>query len=83
MSSEVWYPVGPKDVFPEEFATFLLPDPEVRADFMKYHAALLSADWWQSVQQRLAAGEFPEVLSYPDTVRFRLDRDTRQRRARR
>src|SRR5947207_2516759 len=33
MSSEVWYPVGPNDVFPEEFATFLLTDDEVRADF--------------------------------------------------
>ena len=30
MSSEVWYPVGPHDVFPEEFATFLLTDPGVR-----------------------------------------------------
>src|SRR5436309_11962635 len=25
MSSEVWYPVAHNDVFPEEFATFLLP----------------------------------------------------------
>src|SRR5207342_3772232 len=24
MSGDVWYPVGPRDVFPEEFATFLL-----------------------------------------------------------
>jgi len=25
-SDEVWYPVGPHDVFPEEFPTFLFPD---------------------------------------------------------
>ena len=28
MSSDVWYPVGPHDVFPEEFATFLLTDAQ-------------------------------------------------------
>ena len=28
MSSEPWYSVGPHDVFPEEFGTFLLGDPE-------------------------------------------------------
>ena len=34
LSSEVWYPVEPKDVFPEEFAGFLLNDPEVRQVFL-------------------------------------------------
>ena len=27
MSGEVWYPVGPKDVFPETFGPFLLGNP--------------------------------------------------------
>src|SRR5207302_3553929 len=66
MSSEVWYPVGPNDVFPEEFATFLLTDDEVRADFLKRHADLLEATWWQTTQATLARGELPEVLSYPE-----------------
>ena len=70
MSSEVWYPVGPNDVFPEEFATFLLTDNEVRADFLKRHADLLEATWWQTTQATLARGELPEVLSYPETLRF-------------
>ena len=35
MSGDVWYPVGPHDVFPEEFATFLLTDAEVR-DWIRY-----------------------------------------------
>ncbi|HSS69717.1 MAG TPA: bifunctional isocitrate dehydrogenase kinase/phosphatase [Casimicrobiaceae bacterium] len=70
MSSEVWYPVGPSDVFPEEFATFLLTDPAVRADFMASHADLLDADWWKAAQDCLAVGELPEVLSYPERVRF-------------
>jgi hypothetical protein len=33
MSGEVWYRVGPRDVFPEEFATFLLTDPRNREAF--------------------------------------------------
>ena len=33
MANEVWYPVGGNDVFPEEFETFLLTDPGVRAAF--------------------------------------------------
>jgi isocitrate dehydrogenase kinase/phosphatase len=69
MSDEVWYPVGANDVFPEEFATFLLTDPEVRADFLRVNADLLDAQWWQRMQQE--AGELPpEVLSYPEPLRF-------------
>ena len=30
LSAEPWYPVGANDVFPEEFAAFLLGDPRVR-----------------------------------------------------
>ena len=41
-SGEVWYRVGPKDVFPEEFATFLLTDPDVRDAFLRHHADLLA-----------------------------------------
>jgi len=70
MSNEVWYPVAANDVFPEEFGTFLLTDPDVRADFLNSHADLLEAGWWQAAQERLAGGELPEVLSYPDVVRF-------------
>jgi isocitrate dehydrogenase kinase/phosphatase len=70
MSGEVWYPVSPNDVFPEEFATFLLTDPGVRDDFLAHHADLLDAEAWQSAQRRLAGGELPEVLSYPERLRF-------------
>jgi isocitrate dehydrogenase kinase/phosphatase len=71
MSSDVWYAVGPRDVFPEEFATFLLTDPAIREAFMRHHAPLLDASWWQAVQATIAGGEVPEVLSYPESARFR------------
>ena len=70
MSGDVWYAVGPRDIFPEEFATFLLTDPGVRADFLRHHADLLDAEWWQGVQRTIREGALPEVLSYPDSVRF-------------
>jgi len=70
MSGDVWYAVGPRDIFPEEFATFLLTDPRVRADFLRHHADLLDAEWWQGVQRTLREGALPEVLSYDDGVRF-------------
>jgi isocitrate dehydrogenase kinase/phosphatase len=71
MSAEVWYPVGPRDIFPEEFATFLLTDPRNRAAFLRDHSNLLDANWWQQVQLSIQAGAVPEVLSYADSVRFR------------
>jgi isocitrate dehydrogenase kinase/phosphatase len=64
MSGDVWYPVGPRDVFPEEFATFLLTDARVRRTFLAHHADLLSAAWWQSRQEALRAHGVAEVLSY-------------------
>lgn len=70
MAGDPWYPVGPRDVFPEEFATFLLTDPAIREDFMRHHAHLLDALWWQSVQRTIASGDVPEVLSYPESARF-------------
>ncbi len=70
MAGDPWYAVGPRDVFPEEFATFLLTDPAIREDFMRHHAHLLDALWWQSVQRTIASGDVPEVLSYPESARF-------------
>jgi len=70
MASDVWYPVGPRDVFPEEFATFLLTDLRIRTAFLRHHAKLLDAGWWQAVQRSIEAGTETEVLSYPDDVRF-------------
>ena len=69
MSDEVWYPVAANDIFPEEFTTFLLTDAAVRADFLRVNADLLDAGWWQRMQHDV--GELPpEVLSYPDSIRF-------------
>jgi len=67
LSGEIWYPVGRNDVFPEEFAHFLLGDVRVRASFMRYHADLLDATWWQACRARVVAGHIDDIFPYaPD-----------------
>jgi isocitrate dehydrogenase kinase/phosphatase len=70
MSGEPWYPVAPLDVFPEEFASFLLGEPRVREAFMRHHADLLTAEFWQECQRRVAAGEVVDFFPYEEGMRF-------------
>jgi isocitrate dehydrogenase kinase/phosphatase len=70
MSGEVWYHVGPKDVFPETFAPFLLGNDGVRAVFMRHHADLLDADFWQGCKDRILAGHVHDVFPYDESKRF-------------
>jgi isocitrate dehydrogenase kinase/phosphatase len=72
MSGEVWYSVGPRDVFPETFAPFLLGNSAVREVFMKHHADLLDAAFWQSHKERIAAGHVYDVFPYEQERRFVL-----------
>jgi isocitrate dehydrogenase kinase/phosphatase len=71
MSGEVWYHVGPKDVFPETFAPFLLGNDNVREVFMKHHADLLDAAFWQGHKERIAAGHVHDVFPYDAHKRFK------------
>ena len=70
MSGEVWYKVGPKDVFPETFGPFLLGNDAVREVFMKHHADLLDAAFWQGHKQRIADGHVHDVFPYERERRF-------------
>ncbi len=71
MSGEVWYTVGPRDVFPETFAPFLLGNAAIREVFMKHHADLLEAGFWQAHQERIQAGYVHDVFPYEREKRFR------------
>jgi isocitrate dehydrogenase kinase/phosphatase len=70
MSGEVWYSVGPKDVFPETFGPFLLGNDAVREVFMKHHGNLLDAGFWQKHQSRIQAGHVHDVFPYEREKRF-------------
>lgn len=64
MASEPWYPVGANDVFPEEFRWFLLSDPRIRTVFMKHHADLLDAKWWEACRQQVIQGRLENIYPY-------------------
>ena len=70
MSGEIWYSVGPKDVFPETFGPFLLGNDTVRQVFMKHHSDLLDAAFWQAHQLRIRAGHVFDVFPYEQDKRF-------------
>lgn len=70
MSAEPWYPIAKNDVFPEQFGTFLLGNQKVKEFFMKHHADLLTAEYWQGRKQRIVEGKVDDVFPYPQEVRF-------------
>jgi len=75
MSGEIWYHVGPRDVFPETFGPFLLGNPLVREVFMRHHADLLDPAFWQGHKERIQAGHVHDVFPYERERRFRAQRD--------
>ena len=64
MSSEPWYSVGPNDVFPEEFPTFLFADIKHRKLFNQLHGDLYKAEYWQGLQQQIREGKVIDVFPY-------------------
>lgn len=70
MSGEVWYAVGPRDIFPETFGPFLLGNPQVREVFMRHHGDLLEAEYWHSHKQRILQGHVHDVFPYEASKRF-------------
>jgi isocitrate dehydrogenase kinase/phosphatase len=70
LASEPWFSVGPNDVFPAEFSTFLGVQGEIRQAFMSKHADLFDHLWWRSVQERVAAGELIEIYPYEGEARI-------------
>jgi isocitrate dehydrogenase kinase/phosphatase len=70
IASEPWYPVNPGDVFPEQIATFVTPQPQLRALLFEAHPELLDADFWCEKQQKIRAGIVEDVFPYPIAQRF-------------
>ncbi len=70
MSGEIWYSVAKGDVFPETFGPFLLGHPRVRDAFMRHHADLLEADFWQRNKERIQRGEVIDFFPYGVHRRF-------------
>jgi len=75
MSGEVWYHVGPRDVFPETFGPFLLGNPAVREVFLREHADLLDVAFWQGHKDRILAGHVHDVFPYEREKRLSVQRE--------
>jgi isocitrate dehydrogenase kinase/phosphatase len=71
MSAEPYYSVGANDVFPEQFARFLVSDPAAREIFLERHADLMDPAFWAGKQEQLRAGLHEDVFPYPEEIRFR------------
>jgi isocitrate dehydrogenase kinase/phosphatase len=67
MASEPWYAIGPNDVFPEEFATFLLGNASIRTVFREAHADLLTPQWWVACREQVTRGVFQDPRPYDAT----------------
>ncbi|HEV2096862.1 MAG TPA: bifunctional isocitrate dehydrogenase kinase/phosphatase [Chthoniobacterales bacterium] len=63
-AAEPWYSVRENDIFPEEFPNFLSLPGAARPALFEQHADLFRAAYWRDVQQKLRAGEIPQVLPY-------------------
>jgi isocitrate dehydrogenase kinase/phosphatase len=62
--------VGPFDLFPEEFRSFLGLPAELRAAFEAQHGDLFTVGYWRQIQARLGEGEIIEVLPYAEEERL-------------
>jgi isocitrate dehydrogenase kinase/phosphatase len=70
MAAEPWYFVGELDVFPEEFASFLVPAAPLRDVFLRAHSDLLTVDYWREMQNRQRRGEVMDVFPYKTARRL-------------
>jgi isocitrate dehydrogenase kinase/phosphatase len=71
MSAEPYYAVGENDVFPEQFASFLVTGHEAREAFLEQHADLMDPEFWAGKQAQLRTGVQEDVFPYPEEIRFK------------
>jgi isocitrate dehydrogenase kinase/phosphatase len=62
--------VGPNDIFPEEFITFMGLGGQLRAAFLKAHGELLTPHYWWKIQARHRAGELLDIIPYSCSKRL-------------
>jgi isocitrate dehydrogenase kinase/phosphatase len=70
LATDPWFPVGDRDVFPEEHQSFLGLTSELRQVFLDHHADLFSVEAWHEIQDRIRSGEMMEVFPYRQHARL-------------
>lgn len=61
---------APGDVFPEQMATFVTPQAQIRELLFSKHGELLDAAYWRQKQQNIRDGVVEDIFPYPDAMRF-------------
>jgi isocitrate dehydrogenase kinase/phosphatase len=64
ISAEPWFSVRPNDIFPEEFPSFLWFPETARKALFARHSDLFRPDFWRGVQEKIRAGDLPEIPPY-------------------
>ncbi len=70
-SAEPWFSVGERDVFPEEFRSFLTLPGKLGEVFSQAHADLLTVEYWQRMQRMAQQGEVVDIFPYKPARRLR------------
>ena len=70
LSAEPWFSVGPNDIFPEEFPTFLCQDPGVRQILNETHPELFDYRYWRARQKDIRNGVHGDVFPYSSRISF-------------
>jgi isocitrate dehydrogenase kinase/phosphatase len=75
LADGAWFGAGPKDVFPEEFPSFISLAGPLRQEFEEHHRDLYTAAYWRGMQARVRDGELVDIYPYHRSRRLRPDRD--------
>jgi len=71
MAAEPWFSVRDNDIFPEEFPQFLRLPAAAQARLLERHDDLFHPAFWRNMQEKLRAGEIPELFPYREERRLR------------
>ena len=77
MAAEPWFHVGPHDIFPSEFRSFMGLYGPLLDVFLAAHGELLGPEFWRGMQALHAAGEVMDIFPYRPERRLREGQDSR------
>jgi isocitrate dehydrogenase kinase/phosphatase len=70
-AQEPWFYVGERDIFPEEFRSFLGLKGNLLQAFLAAHEELLGVEFWNRMQDFHRRGDVLDVMPYRASRRFR------------
>ena len=73
MAAESWFGVGEHDVFPEEFARYMLLQGPLGEAFRRAHGDLFTIEFWQAMQALQRTGVVVDFFPYRPARRLRAD----------